>query len=749
LTISIAPLAGAAAAPPPPSGPRIHGAACTTDAGVTVAVDFTPILDVVDIRCATPGPSIGDAFTSTGFVTDSPIFASVVDGVAAIWADDVAPAYWSLRTSTQDGTPAGPAATEWVYANEGLAAGPTTAGQAYLLEYIPRDTATGADLKTGPVVPLAQVRAHTVAEAPARLEYQVGSPDAQLAAGWLAGQLDAGGGVLPGSSGTDWGLTIDAMAALAATGVGKDQFEAAAEALYQSGDAYVGARSAAASSWPTIAKTVWALGIAGLDPTRFPVAGAAPRDLVADLRSTIAETGEFATSGFPFTWSLGILALAGTGDGAPVRAVTWLESWQCRDATHTDAGSYGWSDDCSAADPDTTALVIQALAAAGVAHTDPAIADAARWLVTKQDAAGGFASSFGGPNANTTGLASGALHILANDDGESPAAAAVALAATYVAALQVTSATVAAHPSTLRTGDTGAIAVDADGLADAVDVSIDAVNVDQFRRATAQAVFALSSPSLGGLRPPTLPAEVPEPGDDPSSGPSDGPTGNPSDGPTGNPSDGPSGTPNDDPSAPPSSGPGQDPAITPPPPAPPAPAPAPAPVDLQAATVRVSDVAWTGTRITRGFTVTVNGTRLREGIDYTASATKTNTAIGKGRIRLDSKGTAYTGSVTATFRIVPKAVTLTKVAAGHRQVTASWKKAAKAQKITAYQLRYRVKGKTHWSTVKAVKPTAASATIAALARGKAYQVRIRAYKRVGAATYISPWSAVTTSKRTT
>jgi hypothetical protein len=746
LTLAIAPLAGAAAAPPPPPGPRIHGAACASDAGVTVAVDFTPILDVVDIRCATPGPSMAEAFTSTGFVFDSLPFINAVDGVAAIWADDDAPAYWSLRTSTADGTPSGPAATEWTYANAGLTAGPTSPGQAYLLEYMPVDTETSAELKTELTLSLANVRAHAVAEAPEKLEDQPGSPEAQLAAGWLAGQLDAGGGVLPGATGTDWGLTIDAMAGLAATGVGKDQFEAAADALYHSGDAYVGASTAAGTAWPAIAKTVWALGIAGLDSTRFPAAGGGTRDLAGDLRSTIAETGEFGTSGFPFTWSLGILALAGTPDGAPVRAVTWLESWQCRDATHADVGSYGWSNDCSSADPDTTALVIQALAAAGVAHTDPAIVDAARWLIGTQEASGGFASSFGGPNANTTGLASAALRILADDDGESPAAAAVTLGADYVATLQVTSTTVAAHSGTLRTGDTGAIAVDADGLDDAIGVGIDTTNVDQFRRATAQAVFALSRPSLGRLRAPALVADVPEPGDEPS----DGPSGNPTDRPTGNPG-GPTNQPIDRPGTDrgesPSNGPGpgQGAGST----APVQPPPAPAPVDLATAKVRVANVTWTGKRIAKGFAVTVDGTRLREGVDYTARATKTNTAIGTGAVRLDAKGASYTGSVTATFRILPKAVKLTKVAAGHRQVTASWKKAAKAQKITAYQLRYRVKGTARWRAVKAVSPATVSATIGKLARGKAYQVRIRAYKRAGAATYASPWSAITTSKKTT
>jgi hypothetical protein len=772
-TIALAVLPAGAAPGEGQAQPRIIGAACPDAQGVSLAVDFTPVLNVIDLRCAAPGQSVGEAFAAAGFVLDSPSFASSVDGVAADWADDDAPAYWSVHTSTLDGTPAGAPAEEWVYASVGLGAGPISAGQAYLMEYMPLDPETMVELKEERLVSLADLRGHTRPVAPSRPAAVAGPAAAQLAAGWLAGQIESAGGVLPGPAGTDWGLTIDALAALSAAGVGKEPFAATAAALFGSGEAYIGPAGRAAS-WPAVAKTVWIAGVAGLDATAFPTPAGGTRDLVAELRSRIDATGEIAPGGSPFTWSLGLLALAGTPGGAPARAITWLESWQCSEAGHADVGSYGWTNDCTSADPDTTALVIQALLAAGVPATDPSVSLAATWLAGAQDSSGGFASSFGGPNANTTGLASQTLRHLADDDATSPSASSFAAAARrgadFVASLQVTQALVAAHPDTLKPGDVGAIALDPEGLADGTTLGIDDVSADQFRRATAQAILAWAGRSLGQLTAPQVSLPEPKPDDNPTD-----PPGEPTD-PPGEPTD-PPGKPGGDGKDGPDGGsggaggrPGGDDdssgqgGSTPPPGgggsggggtggggaggAPGGVGSGVGAVDLARVKVTIADAKWTGKRIASGLNVRVNGTRLREGTDYKATPVQTNKAVGRGAVRIDGIGGKYLGSATVTFKIVPKPVKLTGAKADNGRIAATWKRAPKAERISGYQLQYRIKGKSKWSTVKA-GAAKQSATIAKLTKGKVYQVRIRAYKTVKGSKFVSAWSKVKNTKRIT
>jgi hypothetical protein len=169
---------------------------------------------------------------------------------------------------------------------------------------------------------------------------------------------------------------------------------------------------------------------------------------------------------------------------------------------------------------------------------------------------------------------------------------------------------------------------------------------------------------------------------------------------------------------------------------------------LEIAVSGLKDRAWTGKRQKPALTVTTAGKTLTSGTDYTLSY-GTNKNIGKGTVTLTGKGN-YSGAKTFTFNIVPKTLSLSKATAGKKQVKATWKKAAAAQKITKYQLRYRVKGASKW-TAKTLSPKAKSLTIKKLKKGKAYQVQVRAYKKItsGASkgTYYGAWSKTKTSKK--
>lgn len=328
----------------------------------------------------------------------------------------------------------------------------------------------------------------------------------QEGAAWLARELAANDDVLALGSTTDWGLTADALFALAGAGVGGDQIARTAEALYHSGTAYVGTPAGLAMRWPFLAKTVLALQIAGLDPTTFPD-GTGTRDLVADLRSSVKQDGSWTNTSDAFKTSLGILALARTDQGVPVAAIENFEERACADSAHVNYGAFGFSGGCSA-DVDTTAMAVQALVAAGAGPDDPSVTRATSWLLA-QDPAAGFPSAMGPGNTNTSGLAAQALFAV----GESAAAG---HAVAFIEALQIDCSTTALVGVTdpvvagTITAAHGALAYSAAGWTTAMNAGITSTNRDQWRRASAQAVLGLGAESLGFITAADATSGVPE-----------------------------------------------------------------------------------------------------------------------------------------------------------------------------------------------------------------------------------------------
>ncbi|MDR0595918.1 MAG: fibronectin type III domain-containing protein, partial [Clostridiales Family XIII bacterium] len=160
--------------------------------------------------------------------------------------------------------------------------------------------------------------------------------------------------------------------------------------------------------------------------------------------------------------------------------------------------------------------------------------------------------------------------------------------------------------------------------------------------------------------------------------------------------------------------------------------------DISQAQVAIAkSIAWTGRQAKPKATVKLGGKTLAEGKDYTL-AYGANKNIGKGSVTVKGAG-SYKGAKTAEFKILPQKMKLSKVTAAKKRIKATWKKAKSAQKLTGYQIRYRVaSGKWKTKTVTAKKATL---TINSLKKGKKYQVQIRAYKQIGKATYPAPWSA--------
>jgi hypothetical protein len=174
------------------------------------------------------------------------------------------------------------------------------------------------------------------------------------------------------------------------------------------------------------------------------------------------------------------------------------------------------------------------------------------------------------------------------------------------------------------------------------------------------------------------------------------------------------------------------------------------PLSLATITLKAADVQWTGKDVKSGLTLTATygspaKTVKLAAADYTlAKASKWYRNIGKAKVTVVGKGANFTGSKTVTFNIVPKKVAISKVTAGKKLIKATWKKAAKAQKITGYQIQYKAKGVAKWSKLKNVSNKKTAYTAKKLQKGKRYEVRVRAYKKVGGKKYYSPWSAVKT-----
>ncbi|AEB44240.1 MULTISPECIES: prenyltransferase/squalene oxidase repeat-containing protein [Micromonospora] len=382
------------------------------------------------------------------------------------------------------------------------------------------------------------------------------SAAARDAAAWLAGEY--ADGVLPGPfGGADWGLTIDGMLALAATGVDPSTRQAATAQIaanVRSYNSYDDWGIEGFTDGGATAKLLYAASAAGTDPTDFGgwdlraetlalVSGAHTGHQHGRITSrTTDESGQDPSN--TFDQSFAVLGLARSG-GAPQETVDFLVRQQCA------AGGFRLYPDAAGApspscdaesnatlDVDSTAMAVQALLAAGA---DDAAGRGADWLVAQQRADGSFGGSgpTSGANSNSTGLAGQALAAAGRDTEATRAAQALA-------ALQLTGANGGA-----ATADAGAIAYDTGALTEAVDEGITDNLRDQWRRATAQALLGLAQVPLGriGLDPPPTGGPTPSTSASPtptgSPAPSASPT--PTDAPTASPT--PSASPSDTPTA--------------------------------------------------------------------------------------------------------------------------------------------------------------------------------------------------------
>ena len=129
--------------------------------------------------------------------------------------------------------------------------------------------------------------------------------------------------------------------------------------------------------------------------------------------------------------------------------------------------------------------------------------------------------------------------------------------------------------------------------------------------------------------------------------------------------------------------------------------------------------------------------------NYTVQYASGRTLIGSYKVTVTFKGSKYTGSKSAVFRITPKKTTLKSVTAAKKAFTVKWNK--QSPQTTGYQIRYSTSSKfTNATTVTVKGSSTLSKKISKVSAKKKYYVKVRTYKTVNGRRYYSGWSSVKT-----
>ena len=151
-------------------------------------------------------------------------------------------------------------------------------------------------------------------------------------------------------------------------------------------------------------------------------------------------------------------------------------------------------------------------------------------------------------------------------------------------------------------------------------------------------------------------------------------------------------------------------------------------------------------------TMTLNSvkTTLTKGTDYTVSYSN-NTDVGTATVKITGKGN-FTGTISKTYTIKPKAVTDISYTAASKGVKAEWSEVS--GQVTGYQIQ--VATNSSFTSGKKTVTIKGRSTevggVSGLSAKKTYYVRMRTYKTVDGTKYYSSWSTakkVTTLKKVT
>ena len=256
---------------------------------------------------------------------------------------------------------------------------------------------SGRLLAAAAVVPIT-VLASAV---PAQAQSDPLAAPAQAGASWLVAQAEG-----PSWNGGDVSSSLDAVIALQAAGVGGDQVQTTLEWLNNTDTLtpYV-MPTAVGTDTPTLnagsaGKVMYVVATAGGDPTNF-----GGIKLADEVKGAQADNGGYG-DGTALSTAWAVLGLSRTDSPAGEKAAAGLAAVQCPDGGFS-FGDIDGGDDCFS-DPDSTGLVVSALATLSDDTASTSLTKAVTWLESAQADDGGFDNGFG-ENANSTAMAAQAF----------------------------------------------------------------------------------------------------------------------------------------------------------------------------------------------------------------------------------------------------------------------------------------------------------------------------------------------------
>ena len=152
----------------------------------------------------------------------------------------------------------------------------------------------------------------------------------------------------------------------------------------------------------------------------------------------------------------------------------------------------------------------------------------------------------------------------------------------------------------------------------------------------------------------------------------------------------------------------------------------------------IDDETYTGKAIQTGAYTADNKLYNLYSSDYTVTY-KNNKNVGTATVIITGKNRC-TGTVTKTFKILPRQTTyLKKATSGKKKITLKWKR---QKNITGYQIQYSRKSSFKGAKTVTIKNNkTVKKTIKKLKSKKWYFFRIRVYKTVGGKKYYSDWNS--------
>lgn len=148
---------------------------------------------------------------------------------------------------------------------------------------------------------------------------------------------------------------------------------------------------------------------------------------------------------------------------------------------------------------------------------------------------------------------------------------------------------------------------------------------------------------------------------------------------------------------------------------------------------------YTGKNIVPNIKITYNGKTLIKNQDYILYYWIKDVGEGQFCITGSSK---YPGDVWGDCTVIPQKSAVAKMVSGKNKLSVTMKSKVSKTGGNTYQIAYKQKGAASWKYTSTKSQTK---TISSLKKGKQYQIKVRAYKKVYGTPYYGAWSSVKTS----